>query len=286
MFHVPDEGRSGFRSPILETRVFDATESAGFSMQGSSGTYELTGLPAGRYTLRFQGSRPGEHGDASEIELKKDGQELDSSPGEPLSELKLSIKIAGQEKLPDRLFVALRDSRLRTVRFDQVDPQGEVRFEALAAGKYVIVAGSQNTAYSVVQTISQGIASSGNSVSVTPGSSGATSVLLVGGTATVEGFVKRGAKAAPGMMVVLVPENPEANLELFRRDQSDLDGSFVLRGVVPGKYTVIAIEDGWTVDWSRPAVLARYTPRGQTLGLPQRTQASFHLPEALQVQPK
>jgi len=69
-------------------------------------------------------------------------------------------------------------------------------------------------------------------------------------------------------MVVLVPKHPEANLELFRRDQSDLDGSFVLQGVIPGTYTVIAIVDGWDLDWSRAGVLAKYAGHGQTVVVP------------------
>jgi hypothetical protein len=32
---------------------------------------------------------------------------------------------------------------------------------------------------------------------------------------------------------------------MFRRDQSDFDGSFVLRGVVPGSYTIVGVEDAW-----------------------------------------
>jgi hypothetical protein len=56
-------------------------------------------------------------------------------------------------------------------------------------------------------------------------------------------------------MVVLVPRNPEANGDLFRRDQSDLDGSFALHKVIPGPYTVCAIENGWDLDWGKPDVL-------------------------------
>ena len=88
------------------------------------------------------------------------------------------------------------------------------------------------------------------------------------------------------MMVVLVPDNPEANLELFRRDQSDLDGSFVLRSIVPGVYTVIAIEDGWTLNWSQPAVIARYAPHGEKLVVPAGTRDTVHLPESMEVQAK
>ena len=131
-----------------------------------------------------------------------------------------------------------------------------------------------------------GIETLGNSLSLTPGSLLTASILLIGGTALVEGFVKRSGKPAAGMMVVLVPDNPESNLELFRRDQSDLDGSFALHSVVPANYTVIAIEDGWTVDWSRPAVLARYAPRGEKLTIPAATRESVHLPEPVEVQPR
>jgi hypothetical protein len=59
-------------------------------------------------------------------------------------------------------------------------------------------------------------------------------------------------------MVVLVPKDPELHREIFRRDQSDLDGTFTLQGVVPGTYTVLAIENDWELDWSEPGVIAAY----------------------------
>ncbi len=53
-------------------------------------------------------------------------------------------------------------------------------------------------------------------------------------------------------MIVLLPKNPAQWRALTRRDQSDSDGSFALRSVAPGEYTVIAIEDGWQLDWTSP----------------------------------
>ena len=87
-------------------------------------------------------------------------------------------------------------------------------------------------------------------------------------------------------MVVLVPKHPEANIELFRRDQSDLDGSFVLQGVIPGTYIVIAIADGWDLDWSRSGVLAKYAGKGQTVVVPGSESHPVQLPEAVEVQTK
>jgi hypothetical protein len=64
------------------------------------------------------------------------------------------------------------------------------------------------------------------------------------------------------VMVVLVPKELAAMDGLLRRDQSDSDGSFSLRDVVPGQYTVVAIEDGWELDWAEPQVISRYLPGG------------------------
>jgi len=62
--------------------------------------------------------------------------------------------------------------------------------------------------------------------------------------------------------VVLVPRELTALPALARRDQSDSDGSFSLRDVAPGQYTLVAIEDGWELDWAQPEVIARYLRAG------------------------
>lgn len=81
----------------------------------------------------------------------------------------------------------------------------------------------------------------------------------------VEGFADKANKGVAGAMVLLVPKDPSAMAELARRDQSDSDGSFTLPDVEPGGYTVVAIQDGWDIDWNNPAVIARYLPGGQSV---------------------
>jgi hypothetical protein len=66
-------------------------------------------------------------------------------------------------------------------------------------------------------------------------------------------------------MVVLVPKDVEGNRDLFRRDQSDLDGTFSLGDVAPGSYTLVAIENGWDLDWSQPGVIAVYAKHGRAV---------------------
>jgi len=97
----------------------------------------------------------------------------------------------------------------------------------------------------------------------------ASSVRIVGvatrGLGQVDGVVLRDGQPFAGAMVILVPPDPANNSPLFRRDQSDSDGTFTLPNVVPGHYTVIAIVNGWDLDWSNPAVLQPYLRSGEAV---------------------
>jgi hypothetical protein len=85
-------------------------------------------------------------------------------------------------------------------------------------------------------------------------------------------------------MIVLIPSDVNDNVELFRRDQSDLDGSFLLPSVIPGKYTAVAIENGWELEWGRPEVLAQYLAKGVSVAISSSKQESIRLSDALIVQ--
>jgi hypothetical protein len=52
---------------------------------------------------------------------------------------------------------------------------------------------------------------------------------------------------------------------MFRRDQSDSDGTFTMREVLPGSYTVIALENAWDLDWASPSVLQPYLKNGTSV---------------------
>src|SRR6202011_5200403 len=97
---------------------------------------------------------------------------------------------------------------------------------------------------------------------------------------------KRAGQPFAGAMVVLVPKSPERDRDLFRRDQSDLDGTFSLQNVVPGSYTVLAIENGWDLDCSQPAVIAAYLKRGRRIEVGNQAGQPLTLAEAVEVQSK
>jgi len=287
VFRVP-EGQ-GYSMPTFRKRVFDSTEfiQGEATQSGSSpNVIELTGIPAGRYIVQFTDPQSGQLAQSSEVDLVRDGQELDSERGELAATAKLSVKIPREDGLPRQLFVGLQDSRRRMVAYKPMDAVGRVTLEGLQAGKYSILAISPPKRYSVYRISSQGTEIPGQELTVTAGSSLDLTIYLVAGVVRIEGFAKRNDKAVAGAMVVLVPKDPESDVQIFRRDQSDFDGSFVLRDVIPGSYTIVAVQDAWDFAWLQPGVLARYVQHGQNLTIGELMKGSFHLPDPVEVQPR
>lgn len=285
-FHVADE-QHGFRMPEFQTRTFDTMQPANFGgMQSWSfaGVVEIAGIAPGRYSVRMPENGNGDVSQEAQVELTENGQDLSDWKGEALGSVKLTVKMVKDELLPKPLGVGLQDEQNRTVAYSQVEQTGEAKFQSLSAGKYGIRVFSEDRAYSVTKMSSGDAQPAGTSINLKAGEAQEGTVWLAAGKTNVEGFVKRGGKAAPGVMVVLIPKDPEGHQDLFRRDESDLDGSFVLRDVIPGMYTVAAIEDAWGFDWSKPALLNRYAEHGQTVTIGELMQGVVSLPEAVEVQ--
>jgi hypothetical protein len=74
----------------------------------------------------------------------------------------------------------------------------------------------------------------------------------------IDGIATKDGKPFAGAMILLVPVDFENNSLLTRRDQSDSDGTFTLGPIVPGKYKVVAIENGWTTSWADPKTIQPY----------------------------
>jgi hypothetical protein len=55
---------------------------------------------------------------------------------------------------------------------------------------------------------------------------------------------------------------------------------------MPGKYTAVAILDGWTLEWGKPEVLAKYLPKGVPVTVSANEQPSLHLATDLIAQPR
>jgi len=292
VFHVPTdpEGQAnGFRMPVLQKQVFDSQEyvQPGQMQPVSPGVFEMTGIPAGRYSVSMKSSNPEEAEQFSEMNLTHDGQDLSATRGEALGKLTVTVKMPDDEPLPRQYVVGLLDARQKPAASKQGDPNGQASFGALKPGKYTMAIGAMGKWYAVMQTISgTGEASPGNGVSLAPGTTVELTAELTEGKVRIEGVAAKNGKPVSGVMVALVPSDPEAHVELFRRDQSDFDGTFLLQGVIPGTYTIVAVEDAWGFDWMKAGVLARYVQHGQQVIISEKMRSTLHLPEPIEVQAK
>ena len=107
-------------------------------------------------------------------------------------------------------------------------------------------------------------------------------ILAGSGFGEMEGTALYNGKPASAVMVLLAPEDPKNNQVLFRRDQSDSDGTFDVLNIVPGRYRLLAIERGWELEWANPAVLEAFLAKG----LPVEVKAGDHLRKSVEVQPR
>ena len=290
LFHVPvdENGQPGpFSMPLLLKQVFDTPVQAnpGGFQPVAPGVWEVTGIPAGHYDVRLQGTQSGQAPQFSEIDLERSGQDLSEVKGEPLGTLHVTLTMAEDEMLPANCVVGLRDARQRVVAFFPADEKGEVMFGTLKAGRYEIVVGSPDgKQYAVTQMTAGGKTTSGNGVDVGPGAVVNATAEVAMGVVRVEGTAVKNGKPVAGVMVALVPNDPGTHVDLFRRDQSDFDGTFNLLGVVPGTYTLVAVEDAWGFAWMKPGVLARYVQHGQQVIVGEKMRGAVHVPEAVEVQ--
>lgn len=263
-FRVRGDNKMGYPSPQLQQSAFDVSTfvQADGTWMVSPGVWELTGVPAGRYNIQVQSQEGG--GRIDGVDLTKDGDEVDATAAEAFSDIKVSVQVPGETSLPKQLAVGMR-RRVRLAAGYVVDAEGKTEFKNVPAGQYEMVAWGGGKRYSVARMTAEGAKVSGHKLTVAPGTAISVSLTLIAGTVTVQGTAKKAGKGFAGAMVVLVPKDPERNRDLFRRDQSDLDGTFNLANVVPGGYNVVAIENGWDLDWSQPNVIAAYAKRGQAI---------------------
>jgi hypothetical protein len=246
----------------LEKRVLDGPPVV-LPTQWNSGPqgYELYGIAPGHYSLKV--SAIGKSGSQEgtlyrEIEVHESGvidQGQDTGAAGVSANLRFEAGASRQGSLQ------LVNKRTGETFSEQVGDDADLVFQQpVVAGSYeVSLLGRDVYLKSIVAT---GAKVSGRTLEIPPGAAVKLAIVATRGQGTVRGTALREGKPLAGAMIVLVPADPAHNQVLFRRDQSDSDGTFTLPSVVPGAYTALAIENGWELEWTNPKVLKKYLTGG------------------------
>jgi protocatechuate 3,4-dioxygenase beta subunit len=249
----PESGR-GYGISVSHS-VFGEPEMLPVTMSLDGSGAEVDGLLPGHYDVSVTETVGGDP-----IETHFSADVTGNSARVSDEENKINVTVTGrvisnEGKLPPRSMIALVVLHSRNASFAPLNDAGEFTF-SVPPGSYEVL-GQINHHY--VATVSaNGASLVGRVLTVKAGATPRLQVLLGSSYGQIDGTVMHDGHPASAAMVFLVPDHPGENTILFRRDQSDSDGTFTLPGILPGHYRVIAIERGWELEWAKPSVLAPF----------------------------
>jgi hypothetical protein len=237
----------------------------------SPGVIEISGLAPGHYVVEIPAStgvseKGGTRGWYRDVDLSGDADiNVSDSPGFAT----ISGTVLFPAHVPSHVSIQLSNPATGETFRSDINQRGEFDFNSdnVRPGRYQIGLEASG-GYSLVKLAATGAKISGRTIEIGNNANVRISGLATHGAAQVTGMALREGEAFPGAMIVLVPDDPADNLPLFRRDQSDSDGTFTLSNVVPGQYTVLAIANGWDLEWANPTVLQPYMKNAQTVQVP------------------
>lgn len=240
---------------------FDASVDAA-RMQIAPGEYEIAGLPPGNIRLTVN-SGQGDQAISETIKTNlSDGDRVDATEGER------TAKVTGRLILPDG---SGREGSVRLANDEgqmfsaKLQRDGTFSLAAVQGGIYKVIVDETNQQDYVLKIVATGAKVSGHDLTIAGAGDVGLVVTLGEGVGTVTGMARLDGKAEAGAMILLVPESGEEVEDGTRMDQSDSDGTFTLANILPGKYVLMAIEDGWGLKWRDKEVLKPYREKGQVL---------------------
>jgi len=260
--------------PHVSQRIFegylDSVLNAPDSWAGP-GVIEISGLAPGHYVIELpassgQGEKGVTRGWYREIDLAGDA-EISSSDGPSFTAVSGSILF--DTRVPKDASLQLSNPETGESFRGDLSERGEFDFHGddIRPGRYTVLLENAN-GFFLRKLAATGARITGRTIEIGAGATVRISGSASRGAAQVEGTAMREGETFAGAMIVLVPQDPANNVPLFRRDQSDSDGSFTLANVVPGQYTAIAIANGWDLEWASPAVLQPYLAKGEPVQVP------------------
>jgi len=226
---------------------------------------EIRNVSPGRYVLDIQSYEANRETRSRMLDLVAD-TEVDPDRSAAVPSIAGTVRVEGNPNARAQANVRLWNSRTNEVVESQVGPNGTMIFNSnwITPGRYSVFA--QSGQYSTIASLSAtGARVEGQTIEIAAGRPVQLDIVMAQNLSKIEGIAQKDGKPFPGAMVLLVPENPEVNLPKFRRDESDGDGTFSLLEVLPGRYRLMAVEDGWDWEWGNPALLKKRLENAQEI---------------------
>lgn len=243
------------------------------------GVWELAGVPPGRFsaTVRvFDQQNPAQQR-VENLELGAEA-EVNLTSSQPV---RVTVRgtLSGEAGFqPAGSSILLTSPNAESQFNAQVSADGTFEFrEKLAPGAYTLVVNGGNVAHYLTSLTATGARVSGRHIEL--GSQDANLTLTVSGNLSqCSGFVNREGKHTAGMLVVLLPQDAATrDIAPMRFDQSDADGSYAFRNVLPGKYSLFALDNAWDQSWNSAEFLSKFAAEGQLITAQAGAQKTFEL---------
>jgi 5-hydroxyisourate hydrolase-like protein (transthyretin family) len=269
----PDEKHQS-TPPQFSTRVFGIEEQiqsfttfSNSEQPDATAKMEIGGLTAGHYEVTLFGENGQENRRVS-ADISADHPSFDQMAANPLPDVTGAAVTANGESLPPGLNVMLRRHHGGYGAFAPLQPDGTFTFPSQRPDEYdVSVRTDSGGRIAIASMAADGGKLSGQVLKVA-NQPVKLAIVVREAKASVSGIATRQGSPASGVFILLVPRDRQSASEQLQTNQSDLDGSFEFLRVPEGRYTVVAIEQGWRLDWGRPEVLAPFLARGVEIAVP------------------
>lgn len=260
--HLPitqEEMRRGWGVTVSHS-VFGEPEQLPVAMSSDGSGAVIDGLLPGHYDVRVSnGSDIQPTGTHFSADVTGDSAQV--SDAENQGDVVITGRVISSEgKLPSSSGMALVVTHSRQAYFASVNAAGEFTF-SVPPGRYEVL--GQIDRHYLATISATGALLVGRVLTVKTGATPRLQISIGNSYGQIDGTVMHDGHPASAAMVFLVPDHPSENTILFRRDQSDSDGTFTLAGILPGHYRVIAIERGWELEWAKSSVLAPFLVKSQ-----------------------
>ena len=254
--HLPvPRGEEGVGVSLARNVFGQLEEMATSTQMNNDGVMEIGGVLPGRYEVTVTHSDGQSAAESTHFTADIADSAMQLSADSSAGEVTVSGKVTSLHSKVGFAAIQLVALHPRRNYLAPLKDTGEFTLQVVP-GEYQVI--GQIPQMYLARVSSPNALVKGRMLEVKTGTAPRLEIVAGTGYGQIEGRAERDGHPTSGVMVLLAPEDAKDNQILFRRDQSDSDGTFFLFNIIPGRYRLLAIDEGWELDWADPNVLAAY----------------------------